>query len=268
MIYPWNTIELSFAKELITAYIDGSDSFNGKVLEIQSLSSVADLTGTRYFVDRYSDSDRFSEYDSSYNLLRKINPDVARKGKTAPKLIVLTEMKRTTPIPASESEEFEVNLDKLKDLMGKDFMKEIIRKYKDSPVLESLGINGLIESFDEFASSGGPSIKLFTKDPDCSVYPITDSSTWGRIWDLFFLGSTSTIIEIAGMDSKYAGLWFTEDKETGKYKRSHEATDKIKKQFLMIRSIDVEDYNKEVDLILGGSASKLEYGVNKNEIID
>lgn len=241
MIYPWSVIELSFARELFLDYINGSENFEGKVLEIQSLSNVADQTEVRHFLDRYTDRSKYSKYDSYQMFLKNLGQNKINTQKTLASLVTLTPMRTTTPEPII-NDEFK---DAVSGMAKTGLEKKMLTKFL-----------GTIEQ----ATSC-----LVTTDPQFQFLPIIDMGTWNKIWSFLFMGEllsgdTSGAAVITG------GYWFTIDPKTGKYQRGNGGDNSLTK-YIMIRSIDLDDYYEEVQRVLDGFQFSLDCGITKDNIL-
>lgn len=241
MIYPWSVIELSFARELFLDYIKGSENFDNKVIEIQSLSGIIDQTCSRNFLDRYTDRKKYQRYDSNQKFLSNMGYGSVNNGKALASLVTLTEMRKTTPAP----------------IVDDNFKETISNMAKNS--LEKKMLSQFLGKMEQATSC------LMSTDPQFQFLPISDLSIWDKIWEFIFLGHAPS--EVDHVLRTY-GYWFIIDKETSKYKREfYDQVDPKETKYVMIRSIDLEDYYKEVDNILDGGQFSLNEGTNLNNIL-
>ena len=250
MIHTWNVIDVSFAKELMTSYINGSSDFEGKVLEIQNLSNVLEDSGSRHFLDRYTDRTKYSQYDSNQKFLTSMGMEHVNKEMSLANWVVLCEMKKTTPEPLDEL---------IKDLPKSDLTSKLAKAVgglTDDP-FEKKMIGKFLGKLELVTDS------LISTDPQYQFMPITDLEVWAKMWKFVILGEPM----ITGMDISNSGFWFSIDSETGDYKRTHERSDwESSKKYLRIRAIDLEDYRKEVERVLEGNPITLDHGIELSKI--
>jgi hypothetical protein len=248
MIYKWNVIDIGFAKELMTSYINGSKDFDGMVLEVQNLSNVLDDTGNRYFLDRYTDRTKYSSYDSNQKFLTTMGLEHINKEACLANWVVLSEMKKTTPEP--------IDLKGFKsssDLSSK--LAKAVGNLTSDP-FEKKMIGKLLGKMELAVDS------LVSTDPQYQFMPITDLEVWAKLWKFVILGEPM----LTGMDTTTSGFWFIN--EGGEFKRIHEKSDwNNPKKYLRIRSIDFKDYEDEVKRVLEGHPISLDQGTELINII-
>ena len=244
MIHTWNVIDVNFAKELMTSYINGSSDFEGKVLEIQNLSNVLEDSGSRHFLDRYTDRTKYSQYDSNQKFLTNMGMEHINKEISLANWVVLCEMKKTTPEPLDEI---------IKDLPKSELTSKLAKAVNgltDDP-FEKKMIGKFLGKLELVTDS------LISTDPQYQFMPITNIEVWDKMWKFVILGEPM----ITGMDTTQSGFWFCINSE-GKFRRTHEKEDWIsEKRFLRIRALDLEDYKSEVEKVLSGNPIELDHGI-------
>lgn len=238
MIYDWNVISLSFAKELFLDYINGSSAFDNKVIEIQSLSGVLDSTGTRYFLDRYTDRRVFTMYDANQAFLKNMGLNSVNEEHAMACFVTLSEMKKTTPDPIID-QKFKDAIDRM---AGSSIEKKMLTRFL-----------GKMEQATNC---------LVTTDPQYQFMPISDLAVWEKMWKFIILGEPM----IPG-GVMTGGFWFTKT-EDGKFDRRRENTViPGREKYLRIRSIDLDEYQDEVYRVLDGKPFSMDFGINSDNII-